>query len=505
MAKCHCGQRAYYGKRGGGAERCKKHKEGDMIDCHNPRCWCGKLAIFGTSGGKAERCKKHKGGDMVDVRSKRCRCKRSQPVFGYLGKKAECCQICKLPNMVDVKNRRCACGKSQPNYALPGEKAGFCAGCKGPAMVDVNNGRCFCGKVRPTFAFPGDRAAFCMGCKLPGMVDVKSLRCKCGKHQPRFGLPGGRPTCCSTCKEDGMTDLRQPLCSCGESAYYGSAGGQAVSCIRCRAPNMVPSNRHTCIVGACEPIKKVHFAQTACYECRERIPLKVWERKVVDELKRLGIEYSYYDSSAPCAQAKGVRAFRPDFTFVLDDYVVILEVDENEHRNYELSCEVGRVGDIKDAIELPLLLIRLNPSEGRIKMLQETMKWAFAMGEAVKAQDAGLILAYHGYSDSRRLELHEQMVGRTALHTRPLFCNWHKNVLGGFCATSKVGADESVVIDWRPLFPILVVRSPLPKALHGACMNGDQRSLMLHGFVERLLEHDSLAALTTRDKFHGET
>lgn len=32
------------------------------------------------------------------------------------------------------------------------------------------------------------------------------------------------------------------------------------------------------------------------------------------------------------------------------------------------------------------------------------------MREAVKAQDAGLIIGYHGYSDSRRTELHEQMV-----------------------------------------------------------------------------------------------
>ncbi|GAQ91643.1 hypothetical protein KFL_008240040 [Klebsormidium nitens] len=90
--------------------------------------------------------------------------------------------------------------------------------------------------------------------------------------------------------------------------------------------------------------------------------------------------------------AKGIKGFRPDFIFVGKDFVVILEVDEDMHRHYECRA-------------------RLNPSEGRIKMLEETMKWALSMGDAVKAaQDAGLILAYHGYSDGRRAELHKQMV-----------------------------------------------------------------------------------------------
>ncbi|GAQ90403.1 hypothetical protein KFL_006340210 [Klebsormidium nitens] len=212
------------------------------------------------------------------------------------------------------------------------------------------------------------------------------------------------------CKEDEMIDLTQPRCSCGEIAYYALAGGEAVCCRGCMTPDMVHTRKHTCVVGSCEPIKSVRFANTACYECSGKVPQKMWERKVVKELKRLGIEYSYYDVSVPCSQAKGIKAFRPDLIFALQDFVVILEVDENEHRAYELSCEVGRVGDIKDAIELPLLLIRLNPSEARIKALGETMKWAFSMGEAVKAQEAGLMLAYHGYSDSRRAELHEQMV-----------------------------------------------------------------------------------------------
>ena len=69
-------------------------------------------------------------------------------------------------------------------------------------------------------------------------------------------------------------------------------------------------------------------------------------------------KYTYYDQTLPCAP----NLKRPDFTYVLVDRIVILEVDEHAHRYYNRECEIARITALMEqAGGQPLLLLRFNP------------------------------------------------------------------------------------------------------------------------------------------------
>ena len=53
--------------------------------------------------------------------------------------------------------------------------------------------------------------------------------------------------------------------------------------------------------------------------------------------------YSYSDETLPCSP----NHRRPDFTWVLEDRLVILEVDEDAHRFYNRECELLRVTELR--------------------------------------------------------------------------------------------------------------------------------------------------------------
>jgi hypothetical protein len=82
--------------------------------------------------------------------------------------------------------------------------------------------------------------------------------------------------------------------------------------------------------------------------------------------------YTYYDTSLPCSPNQR----RPDFVWVLQDRLVILEVDEHSHRHYNFECEVARITELMEqAGALPIFLVRFNPQEkylpNLVKLLQD--------------------------------------------------------------------------------------------------------------------------------------
>jgi hypothetical protein len=59
---------------------------------------------------------------------------------------------------------------------------------------------------------------------------------------------------------------------------------------------------------------------------------------------------------------------RPDLFFELDMHCVIVEVDENQHRGYESSCECARISEIVGGIGgKSIVFIRYNPDTVRSK------------------------------------------------------------------------------------------------------------------------------------------
>jgi len=61
-------------------------------------------------------------------------------------------------------------------------------------------------------------------------------------------------------------------------------------------------------------------------------------------------------------QPGGCNKYRPDFLFDYGTHIVILEVDEDQHRNYECACEQARMINLFQAQGgMKTLFIRFNP------------------------------------------------------------------------------------------------------------------------------------------------
>ncbi|GAQ90999.1 hypothetical virus protein [Klebsormidium nitens] len=152
----------------------------------------------------------------------------------------------------------------------------------------------------------------------------------------------------------------------------------------------------------------VHYKGGACYECRERTALKRWEKQTTRWLN--GLSW-YCDETLPCAREMSTRTKscikRPDYVFVLESHVVVLEVDEDYHRYYNVACEVDRMGKIKDLIRLPIHFVRFNPAQRRYPLLEDLLRHLFANPKGAQ-NAAGMMVHFVGYPEERMQELSDE-------------------------------------------------------------------------------------------------
>lgn len=60
----------------------------------------------------------------------------------------------------------------------------------------------------------------------------------------------------------------------------------------------------------------------------------------------------------------GCSLRRPDFLFDLFSHTVIVECDENGHRDYDTTCEIAKLNEtFTDLADRPMILIRFNPDK----------------------------------------------------------------------------------------------------------------------------------------------
>jgi hypothetical protein len=162
-------------------------------------------------------------------------------------------------------------------------------------------------------------------------------------------------------------------------------------------PSAGPVSRKVCLVHAppgyeaslkrmckyCDIRENVPFV---CVDCQRRSkPQK--EYAVVRHLHRtinVPLQYTSYDES-PDRECTNKR---PDIRFEMLTHDVIVEVDENQHRGYEESCECARISEIVGAIGgKSVVFVRYNPdtvrfggkvyavtAAERIDLLVETVK-----------------------------------------------------------------------------------------------------------------------------------
>jgi len=226
--------------------------------------------------------------------------------YNFLGADGKFCSEHKLEGMVNVKDKKCEhpdC-ETRPNYNLTGEtKARFCNEHKTEGMVDIKNKKCehFDCSKQPNYNLPGEtRGRFCNEHKTEGMVDVKSKMCK------------------------------TPLCDTRATDKYK---GYCLRCFMYTFPN--------------EPVTRNY---------------KTKETATVDKIREEFEEK--VDLTTDKIVAGGCSKRRPDCYIDLAYQVIIIEVDENQHTDYDCSCENKRTMELsRDFGHRPIVFIRFNPDK----------------------------------------------------------------------------------------------------------------------------------------------
>jgi hypothetical protein len=378
-----------YNFEGNAAIYCSEHKQSGMIDVRHKKCLFNRCKInpgFNFKGEiKALYCNAHKQEGMINVKDKICiheGCK-TQSVYNYEGEKPRLyCFQHKKDGMINVKSRQCCqdgC-KLFPMYNFEYETKGlYCTSHKKEGMVDVKHRKCcFDGcQLIPTYNLENEkRPIYCSIHKTDDMVNVKHKKCifnNC-KITACYNNEGEtKPIYCTTHKKDGMTNVVNKKCiydDCKITPCYNYEWEtKAIYCSSHKEEGMVDVKGLKCVNDWCYTRANNSKYKGYCLNCYVNMfpdkPVsrnyKTKEATVVEYVKN-----KFPDLSWVCDKAikDGCSKKRPDLLVDLGYQIIIIEIDENQHSNYECSCENKRIMELsQDLQHRPIIFIRFNPDK----------------------------------------------------------------------------------------------------------------------------------------------
>jgi hypothetical protein len=319
---------------------CKDHKEKNMQDIENKKCLkCNKQPKFNYPDNKGGiLCFNHKEKNMQNVVDKKCENKncKTAPSFNFENEQRGIfCFLHKLKNMINVIDKKCLeCNKS-PSFNFANEKTAlYCFDHKKIDMKNIVEKKCLECDKRPCFNFANEKTAlYCFDHKKTDMQDVVHKKCLECDTRPCFNYPNEKtPLYCTNHKKSFMCDVTHPKCQssfCEERFYNPKYDGYCMHCFIHTFPDKPVVRNYKTKEKAIKDFIFSHFSQLTW----------VWDKKIQDG----------------CSQR------RPDFLCDLGEKILIVEVDENQHTNYDSTCEIARINNlVQDVYFRPIVMIRIN-------------------------------------------------------------------------------------------------------------------------------------------------
>ena len=94
----------------------------------------------------------------------------------------------------------------------------------------------------------------------------------------------------------------------------------------------------------------------------DKLPSRNHKTKETEVVNYIRKTYHAFDFVADKRVKDGCSSRRPDVLLDLGSHIIIIEVDENKHSNYECSCENKRLMQLsQDLQHRPIVFIRFNP------------------------------------------------------------------------------------------------------------------------------------------------
>lgn len=255
--------------------------------------------------------------------------------YGYEDRQPTHCAEHKLSNMRDVVHICCGhngCYK-QARYGLEYKKATHCLIHALKNMRNVINKQCVyagCYTI-PIFGLEDKMPTHCKEHMLKNMRDVIHKCCK---------VEG-----CNTISNFGLEDKKATHCK--EHATGNMRNVKDKKCILCNLTRSNPKYKGYC--APCCLFKYPDDPRVRNYKTKEQAIMSAILKK-------------YPDMILDKAILGGCSRKRPDGLLDLGSHVIIIEVDENQHRGYDKSCDNKRIMMLsQDLAHRPIVFIRVNP------------------------------------------------------------------------------------------------------------------------------------------------
>jgi len=342
-------------------------------------------------------CLAHKDPYMVNVKDKilcitlGCKTRANYNAEGEI--KPLYCSDHKLESMINVKDRTClheGC-RIRPCFNAEGEmRPLYCSTHKLENMVNVKDKLCVhegC-KIRANYNVEEEiKPLYCSQHKLESMINVKSKKCLYEGCQiiPCYNLPNEtNPLYCTQHKLENMVNVKDKICiyegCCVRANYNLPEETSGLYCASHKSESMVNVKSKTCQSEWCFTHVKNKY-DGYCLFCYINLfpdkPVtrnyKTKEYSVVEFVKNKCPNHNWISDKTI---SDGCSKRRPDLLLDLGYQVVIVEVDENQHTDYDCSCENKRIMELsQDVGHRPIVFIRFNPDEYRVDNKKVTSCW----------------------------------------------------------------------------------------------------------------------------------
>jgi hypothetical protein len=320
-------------------------------------------------------CSIHKKENMIDITRKKCLEKdcNNRANFNLINEKQGIyCSKHKKENMIDITRKKCLekdCN-IQPHYNLPNKTTPiYCSKHKKENMIDIKSTRCVdknCNTIA-NYNFINKTPMYCFIHKQKDMIDVKNKKClyqNCNK-QPRYNLSSDKSGLyCKEHKQENIFDIYLPRCleqKCDIYPVYNLPNNKiGIYCNQHKLENMINVIRNYCKCGLQAKYTKY---KGYCFKCYiDLFPDDKIVRlfKIKENLIMNFIKLNY--SNEKCIFDKQLQnKLRPDCYINKDNYGIIIECDEHQHKKFSKDEENERMENIQTVINKPIVFIRFNP------------------------------------------------------------------------------------------------------------------------------------------------
>lgn len=281
----------------------------------------------------------------------------------------------------DCKTLCIKCKKKRPSKNYKGEYARYCAGCAEEGMVRIYNEYCECG-TQAHYGYENDeKPSKCICCKDGDMIPLIGNICrgmlKNGKQCTKFASIGyDKPIYCSKCAEDkdNMKNIYAPKCVKCKTVLASLVlkdTNKITHCVGCipegKRNNYIYINKIYC-EKECGCLAE--NGSNLCVSCNDDRNKYSHEKEKIVKLfleKELS-NYNFIHNK----NIFGKNSYRPDFLYITEDRLIIIEVDEEQHKRsgYSKDNDFRRmkfVYNLFNKMNKKIIFIRYNPDKYRIK------------------------------------------------------------------------------------------------------------------------------------------